>query len=81
MVIQIPPEIEAAIAEEAKTRGVPVDALIQDALEKFTRRLPGRMPPDDWDAGIEEILDSLPALPVLRASALTRDAIYGEDSA
>jgi hypothetical protein len=79
MVIQLPPEVEAAIAAEAKSRGVSVDSLVTDALAAFTRPVPIEASGYDWDAELENVLDTLPQLPILPDNALSRESIYVRD--
>ena len=77
MLIELPPEIEAGITAEAKARGVSVDTLLRDALSVFVR--PQQKSLNDWDAELEKVIDTLPRLPVLPESALTREGIYEDD--
>ena len=77
MLIKLPPEIEAGITAEAKARGVSVDTLLRDALSGFVR--PQQKSLNDWDAELEKVIDTLPRLPVLPESALTREGIYEDD--
>ena len=79
MVIHLPPEIEAAIAAEAKARGVSVDSIVREALAPFARPLPREAAPGDRDAELESFLDVLPQLPVLPDHALTRESIYTDN--
>ena len=79
MVIDLPAEIEAAIAAEAKARGVSVDSIVQEALAPFARLLPQEAVSGDWDAELESVLDVLPQLPVLPDHALTREGIYADN--
>jgi hypothetical protein len=79
MVIHLPPEIEAAIAAEAKARGVSVDSIVREALAPFARPLPEEAASGDWDAELESFLDVLPQLPVLPDHALTRENIYTDN--
>ena len=79
MVIHLPPEIEAGIAAEAKSRGVSVDSIVREALAPFAHPLPEETASGDWDAELESVLDVLPQLPVLPDHALTRDSIYTDN--
>jgi hypothetical protein len=79
MVIHLPPEIEAGIAAEAKSRGASVDSIVREALAPFAHPLSEETASDDWDAELESVLDVLPRLPVLPDHALTRESIYTDN--
>jgi hypothetical protein len=74
MVIELSPEIEQALIAEARSRGVPLDALIREALAALALRSAPSVP-GDWDTEIEALLDTLPEMPVLPDRALSREAI------
>lgn len=79
MVIDLPPDIEAAITAEAKSRGVSVVAIIREALAVYASYSPDAAQPRDRDAELEEVLDTLPRLPVLSDRSLTREGIYADN--
>jgi hypothetical protein len=50
MVINLPPPLEAALAEQARRRGVAPEALALDVLrERFLPKVPPVEPRDDWE--------------------------------
>jgi hypothetical protein len=50
MVINLDPELEAVLNEQARCRGVALETLVQDALrERFIPNLPPVEPKDDWE--------------------------------
>jgi hypothetical protein len=77
MVVELPPEIETALAAEAKSRGVSVGSLVQQLLAAFAHPS-SRKSAGVWDAEIEAVLDTLPPLPVLPREALSRESMYDD---
>ncbi len=50
MILQLPATLENALAEEARRRGVPAEALVLDALrDRFLPRVAPPLPQDDWE--------------------------------
>ena len=78
-------EEEANLLAKARAEATTPEALIRTAIEpliagdppKPTQVAKAKTP--DWDRQLEELIDTLPDLPVLPASALTREGIYAED--
>jgi len=77
MTIEVPPELETALAAAAESRGLSVDALVRQLLAAFARSTNPESV-DAWDAGIEEALDTMPPLPVLPLTALSRESMYDD---
>jgi hypothetical protein len=75
MVIHLPPQLEAALQEQAQRRGVAPEALAVDALrERFLRAVPPVEPRDEWERQLfGAALDCGVSVP---DSALSSDGLY-----
>ena len=55
MVIHLTPQLEAAISEQARQRGVTPEVLVLDALrDRFLARAPTVEPRDEWERKLFE---------------------------
>jgi len=75
MVLNLTPELEAAISEQARQRGVAAETLALDALRQ--RFLPKQLPiepRDDWERGLLEA--ALDCGVSLSDSALSSEGLY-----
>jgi hypothetical protein len=75
MVINLPPQLEAALSEQARRRGVAPEILALDALrERFLPKVPPVEPRDDWERRLfGAALDCGVSVP---DSALSSDGLY-----
>jgi hypothetical protein len=75
MVIQLEPELERALNEQAMRKGVTPEALALDALrERFTTAPPPLAPQDEWERRLlEAASDCGVSLP---HEALSSDGLY-----
>ena len=75
MVITLGPELDAALSERARRRGVAPEVLALDALrERFLAAAPSLGPQDDWERRLlEAATDCGVSLP---DSALSSDGLY-----
>jgi hypothetical protein len=75
MVINLTPQLEAALSEQARRRGVPPEVLALDALrERFLPNLPPVEPRDDWERNLfGAAIDCGVSVP---DSALSSDGLY-----
>ena len=74
MVINVPPQIEAAINGEAQRLGAAPEALVLQALrERFPPKLPLE-PRDEWERGLLEAARDCGVS--LSDEAVSRDSIY-----
>jgi hypothetical protein len=75
MVIHLPPQLEAALHEQARRRGVAPETLAVDALrERFLREVPAVEPRDEWERRLfDAALDCGVSVP---DSALSSDGLY-----
>lgn len=78
--LDLKPEVEARLAAQARARGVPLSAYLQDILEDLARAEAG--PPVSSLQDLRETLDALAEmgrdLPRLPSSAFNRESIYRE---
>ncbi len=76
MVITLGPELETALSEQARQRGMPAETLALNALrERFLpARRPRLEPQDEWERGLLEL--SMDCGISLSDEALSRDAMY-----
>lgn len=75
MVISLPPQLEAAVSEQARRRGVAPDILAVEALcERFLPQATRVEPRDDWERKLfEAAIDCGVSVP---HSALSSDGLY-----
>jgi hypothetical protein len=75
MVIKLPPQLEAALNEQARHRGVAPEVLALDALrDRFLPNLPAVGPQDEWEQRLfEAAIDCGVSVP---DSALSSDGLY-----
>ena len=80
--IDLPPQIEQVYREMAAVKGVPIDALVRDAVIASIPATPmGGMTPEDPEEWIREFkawAASHSDLPVLSDEAISRESIYAE---
>jgi hypothetical protein len=75
MEIHLSPQLEAALSEEARRRGVAPEALVLDVLrERFLPKIAPVEPRDDWERRLfEAAIDCGVSVP---DSALSSDGLY-----
>jgi len=75
MVINLTPQLEAALSEQARRRGVAPEDLALDALrDRFLPKVPPIEPRDDWERRLfEAAIDCGVSMPDL---ALSSDELY-----
>lgn len=74
MVLTLPPPLEAALAEQARRRGVPPEALAVEVLGRHLLPLAPPTPTDEWGRGLLAVTrDCGVSLP---DSALSSDGLY-----
>jgi hypothetical protein len=75
MVINLSPQLEAALTEQSRGRGITPEALALQALQdRFLPKLPLVEPRDDWERSLfEAAIDCGVSLP---DSALSSDGLY-----
>ena len=75
MLINLPPQLDAALSEQARRRGIAPETLALDALrERFLPKLPAVEPRDEWERRLfGAALDCGVSVP---DSALSSDGLY-----
>lgn len=76
--LELGPELEAQLAEQAKARGMTLAEYFMRIVEAqtLTRQPARRMSDEEWERGLEAIIDMFPQLPVLSDDAVSRESIY-----
>ncbi|HJT86231.1 MAG TPA: hypothetical protein VJ732_00200 [Bryobacteraceae bacterium] len=77
MRLELKPEIEAALAEQPRAKGVPLDAYLQNVIEDIAQA--HRAPGGDAErlrAALDKLAEMGKGLPHLPFSAFTRENIY-----
>ncbi len=74
---------EAKLFARARAEGTTPEHLVRQAIDPLLESMPDQLlqahKGQDWDAELEKTIDTLPPLPVLPDSALTREGIYAHD--
>jgi len=82
LTIDITPELEGRLQEEAEKRGVAAEELARTFVEErllFSSERPLWERPDDWERAFDEWIRSQdPARGPLSEEATSRDSFYGE---
>lgn len=75
MVINLSPQLEAALSEQARRRGIAPEAMALDVLrDRFLPKVPAVEPQDDWERKLfGAALDCGVSVP---DSALSSDGLY-----
>jgi hypothetical protein len=74
--LELKPDIEANLAAQARARGIPLDAYLQDVIEELARS--NAAPPaslEDLRATLDALAEMGRGLPHLPSSALSRESI------
>ena len=80
LMIELPPELEARFRAEAGARGLPLQAFMQEWLARHAPAEP-REPISSAEAErlFDELVESLPDMPVLSEEALRRENLYSDE--
>ena len=75
--LELPPEVEASFVAQARAKGVPIDAFLQDYLIQHAPPVELlQMSTEEWERAFEEWADSFPDVPPLSDEAVSRESIY-----
>jgi hypothetical protein len=81
--LQLTSAEEAKLMAKARSEGTTLEDLVRQAIDPLLASVPDEFVQagerQDWDAELEKVIDTLPELPILPDSALTREGIYAED--
>jgi hypothetical protein len=80
LILKLEPGVEAGLVALASARGLPLDLYVRSLLEQLAVPAGGvEMTPEQRAGAFEQLIDSLPEMPVLSDGAMGRDAIYRGD--
>ncbi len=75
--LEIRPDIEANLAAQARARGKPLDAYLQDVIEELARtKAASPAGLQDLQATLDALAEMGKGLPHLPSSAFSRESIY-----
>ena len=75
--LELKPEVEAALAGQAKAKGVPLEAYLQNVIEDLARvHAAKRQNVERLRAALDRLAEMGKNLPHLPSSAFTRESIY-----
>jgi len=75
--LELKPEVEAALADQAKAKGVPLDAYLQNVVEDFAHAHSApKQNVERLRAALDRLAEMGKDLPHLPSSAFTRESIY-----
>ncbi len=81
VMLNLPPQMEQAYLAEAQLRGVSLDEVVLEALQKVQPFVPTtELSADEWEKRFEQWTSRHAGsdLPLLSDEAISRDSIYGE---
>jgi len=75
--LELKPEVEASLNDQAKAKGVPLHAYLQHLIEDFAR-VPAVRKPDaeEFRAALDRLAEMGKGLPQVPSSAFSRESIY-----
>ncbi len=80
MHIQLRPEVEAYLQEQAEAQGTSLEAYVQTLIEQTVMLVkPEIGSEEEFEAAMDALSEGLDHLPVLSSDALTREGIYRDD--
>ena len=75
--LELKPDVEANLAAQARTRGVSLDAYLQDVIEEIARvDAAGPASLKEIEATLDALAEMGRGLPHLPSSAFSRESIY-----
>ena len=75
--LELKPEVEAALVDQARAKGVPLDEYLQSVVEALaSRRAPPRQTVERFRTALDRLAEMGKNLPHLPSSAFTRESIY-----
>jgi len=74
--LELRPEVEAVLADQAKAKGVTLDAYLQDLIEDFVHAHVRAKRNEELDLALDRLAEMGKNLPHLPSSAFTRESIY-----
>lgn len=75
--LELKPEVEASLNDQAKAKGVPLDAYLQNAIEDLARTQVSPKPDvEQFQAELDRLAEMGKTLPHVPSSAFSRESIY-----
>lgn len=75
--LELKPDVEAALNDQAKAKGVPLDAYLQNVIEDFARaQAPPKLDVEAVRAALDKLAEMGKNLPHVPSSAFSRESIY-----
>src|SRR5215470_1588909 len=80
MHIQLRPEVEAYLQEQAAAQGTSLETYVQTLIEQTVMLVkPETGSEEEFEAAMDALSEGLDHLPILSSDALTREGIYRDD--
>jgi hypothetical protein len=77
LTLELTPEVEAALSDQAKAKGVSLDIYLQRIIENLAQPQSSTRPsPQEIFAALDRLAEMGKDLPRLPSSAFTRESIY-----
>ena len=75
--LELKPEVEAALADQAKAKGVPLNAYLQDVMEDLAHaHAAPKHNVERFRAALDKLAEMGKGLPRVPSSAFTHESIY-----
>jgi len=75
--LELPPEVEAGLAAQARALGLELDAYLEVLLKQHaSMKRPGQLSLQEFDAELDALAGGSEKLPYLPPEALTRETYY-----
>ena len=75
--LQLPPDLEDLLQEEARVRGLSLEQYVQTLLEQHLTPLrPQKLTPEEFEAALDRVAQYSDKIPDLPDEAFTREGIY-----
>ena len=77
--LEIPPEVEANLSTQATARGLSLDAYLKTLIEEragIRRQEHEQLAPEEWEKGLDELLDSVAVPEGVNEEAFHRENWY-----
>jgi hypothetical protein len=79
--VELGPEFEAQLAAQASARGMTLEGYLKWIVEAQTGAThpARRMSDEEWERGLDAIIDMFPQRPLLSDQAVSRESIYSRE--
>lgn len=76
--LELPPDIAASLTNQARTRGLQLDAYVNSLLrgQALAERPEQKLSPEQFESELDALATHSAKVPLLSLEALTREAIY-----